>query len=230
MIALLSLAFLALWGFYMAYPRFDLVLTSLFYDPTHPDRFALMYNPTLRFIQKGVHWLTYGLIALPFALLWLQRQWPSRYAKLQFTWRMGVCMLLAMALGPGLVVHEGFKEVFERPRPAHSDVFGGEYPFQPPMVMGDHGGKSFVSGHAAMGFYLSVLALLAHTRRKQALLYAAGIGFGLLLGGCRIIQGRHFLSDILFSGIVTLLCIHLAFIITHKCFTKRPNHKSSTGA
>lgn len=218
-IAALSASFLGLWLLYTLMPQLDVTLSAHFFDPTHPDRFPLMYDPLMRFIQKGVHWVAYAAIIVPVLVVILHRLKLSRLNILNLSTRSAAFLLLSLALGPGLVVHGIFKESFERPRPVHSDIFGGEYAYVPPMVIGNDTGKSFVSGHAATGFFFCAFALLAATRRWQLALYIVGIGFGLFLGGCRIAQGRHFLSDVLFSGLITLIFIHVSYLVC--CIQRR---------
>jgi lipid A 4'-phosphatase len=219
---ILSASFLGLWVFYTLMPQLDIRLSGHFFDAAHPERFPLMYDPLMRFIQKGVHWVAYVVIAVPALAIILHHMKLHHWNRFGLSNRSAAFLLLSLALGPGLVVHGIFKEGFERPRPVHSDVFGGEYVYVPPMVIGNDTGKSFVSGHAATGFFFCAFALLAATRRWQLALYAAGIGFGIFLGACRIVQGRHFLSDVLFSGVVTLICVHIAYLIC--CVQRHVKH------
>jgi lipid A 4'-phosphatase len=57
----------------------------------------------------------------------------------------------------------------------------------------------FVSGHAAAGFSLMTWGIWsAWPRRKRWLVI--GTAAGLFIGSVRIMQGGHFLSDVIFSG------------------------------
>lgn len=108
-------------------------------------------------------------------------------------------LLLTLLLGPGLLVHGIFKDGFERPRPRQVQEFGGKNDFIPAFVVADSTtgkGKSFVSGHAAMGFYLMALAWVSGRRRWLV----AGILVGLGVSLVRVSQGGHFLSDTLIAG------------------------------
>jgi lipid A 4'-phosphatase len=65
------------------------------------------------------------------------------------------------------------------------------------------------SGHAAMGFFPMALAWVC--RRQRRLWTAAGLTIGGLVGLGRILQGGHFLSDVLMSAaVVWLVCECLA--------------------
>ncbi len=83
-------------------------------------------------------------------------------------------LLLVLLIGPGLLVHSVFKEGFQRERPRAVEQFGGSDAFTPAFVINQEGnGKSFVSGHSAMAFYLwrcmdissSQLVVLGHCFR-----------------------------------------------------------------
>jgi lipid A 4'-phosphatase len=106
-------------------------------------------------------------------------------------------LILSLALGPGLLVNEVFKAESGRARPGQVEQFGGEKSFTPVFQPADQCTRncSFVSGHAAMGFYLIGLAWVRQDRRWLWL----GIAAGALVGAARILQGGHFLSDVLFG-------------------------------
>jgi lipid A 4'-phosphatase len=113
-------------------------------------------------------------------------------ARLTFLW-------LALALGPGLVVNVVLKVEVERPRPYQVLALGGPQAFVPAFAQPPPGasGASFVSGHAAIAFYLIALAWVFPRRRRDWLL--AGATFGLLMGATRMAAGAHFLSDVVFA-------------------------------
>jgi len=113
-----------------------------------------------------------------------------------------------LALGPGLVVNTVFKDNWGRPRPADIVQFGGTEAYRPAWSPGEPGkGRSFPSGHAAVGFFLMapyfVLRRRAPGWARKAL--AAGIVYGMLMGLARMIQGGHFLTDVLWSGVMVYL-------------------------
>lgn len=128
-----------------------------------------------------------------------------------------VFVLLALLLGPGLIVNEGFKEHWGRARPRQIEAFGGRAQFTPPTVPAAQCGSncSFVSGHAAIGFGLMAFGWVS-TRRRLWL--ALGIGSGALIGLARIAAGGHFLSDVIFSGFVVWFSMRLAaHLFAHAC-------------
>ena len=112
-------------------------------------------------------------------------------------------LVLVMVIGPGIFVNAIFKDHFGRPRPAQLVEFGGELEYLPIFTPGIAGqGKSFPSGHASMGFYLSALYFVYfyRNRRRAYIWLGIGLGFGALMGVTRIVQGGHFISDVFWSG------------------------------
>ena len=124
-------------------------------------------------------------------------------------------LLLVYLLGPGLLVNGILKTHWDRPRPVDVVDFGGAQPFvqlSAPTFDGAEG-RSFPSGHASVAFYLaSPWFLLRSTNRRAARLWlGAGLAYGGLMSLTRMVQGAHFLSDVLWSwGIVHLLGLLLA--------------------
>jgi lipid A 4'-phosphatase len=116
-------------------------------------------------------------------------------------------LALSMALGTGLMVNGVLKEHWGRSRPNTAQAFGGTLAFAPALQPSRQCATncSFVSGHSATGFTVMAVGLLgAPATRRRWLLYGAGCG--LLIGLVRMAQGGHYLSDVLFSGMVVWLC------------------------
>jgi lipid A 4'-phosphatase len=122
--------------------------------------------------------------------------------------KTGLFLVLVMILGPGLVINTAFKDHWGRPRPFDIVNFGGEGQFRHVWEKGQSGmGKSFPSGHASVGFFLfSPYFILRQRSRKWAVFFLClGLSYGLLMGLGRMIQGGHFMTDVLWSGYFTYL-------------------------
>lgn len=119
--------------------------------------------------------------------------------------RLGIYFILIMAVGNGLVVNAVLKQGWGRPRPCQLIPFGGTQAFEPSLWYdASSDGHSFPSGHASMGFYFFSLALLLSGRaRLAALLFA--LAFGAIIGLSRITYGGHFLTDVIWAGMVMWL-------------------------
>src|SRR5256885_1834888 len=115
-------------------------------------------------------------------------------------------LVAAVALGPGLIVNTVLKDHWGRARPSQVAEFGGARQFTaaPLLAAQCERNCAFVSGHAALGFSLVSFALLLPFggRRKTAI--AAALGFGALVGLARMAAGAHFLTDVLYAGLITV--------------------------
>ena len=122
-------------------------------------------------------------------------------------WRkLSAYFVLCMLIGPGLLVNAVFKEYWGRPRPRHVEPFGGNY-LHEKVWMHDSSspGKSFPCGHCSMGFYFLAAALVMRRWRRALTVSGFAVAFGAAIGAVRIIQGGHYLSDVLWAGGFCLL-------------------------
>jgi lipid A 4'-phosphatase len=111
--------------------------------------------------------------------------------------RQAFFILFALLLGPGLVVNQLFKENWGRARPHEVTQFGGSQRYTAPLEISDQceGNCSFVSGHASGAFFILTLSWIFGYRRW----FWFGLALGIVVGAGRILQGGHFLSDVVFS-------------------------------
>lgn len=187
----------------VALPGIDLAVAGWFHDPF--DGFFLKDHPLVRFVFLAVPWVSRTVIVglLLFLLLagirHRRRKFFVRHRK-----TAGYLLLVAL-VGPMLLVNTVFKDQWGRARPSQIEQFGGDKHFTRAAVPADQCEKncSFVSGHASVGFYFLTLAFVWPRRRARWL--AVGTGLGLGIGLVRIVQGGHFLSDVVFAGIVVYL-------------------------
>lgn len=124
------------------------------------------------------------------------------------TSRAALFLIVSLALGPGLLVDGILKENWARPRPYMVTEFGGDLAFKP--WWDPRGGCvtncSFVSGEAAAATWLVAPALLAPPPTRYVAVGAALV-YGAAIGFVRMLTGGHFLSDVIFAGILTCLVI-----------------------
>lgn len=124
--------------------------------------------------------------------------------------RPGWFLLAALVIGPGLIVNVGLKDHFGRPRPYEVVEFGGTRPFLR-LGVAEWGGphnSSFPSGHAAAAFFVMTpgLAYWLTNRRRASIWLVVGLIWGSVMGMTRLVQGGHFLSDVVWSaGLVYLV-------------------------
>lgn len=192
---------------FISMPDIDIEVSSWFYEG---DEFKWKHQPIV--------WAIYLLFAklhfviLLAGLLFLGLFFNDHSAQRMLAKRRVRFLLLVLLMGPGIAVNVVLKDnSFNRPRPVHVEQFGGVSTFKPILVYSEQcpNNCSFVSGHAALGFYFICLAWAFNRRRW----FYIGIGVGTVLAAVRIIQGGHFLSDVIFSFWVvygtTLACAAL---------------------
>lgn len=175
--------------------RLDVVISSWFYDEATGTWPFLHAEPwrTIYFYGE-IPALAMGLAGLLLAVFGMA---SSRCAPWR---RCGVFLCLGVVVGPGVLVNCVLKPYVGRPRPAEIQQFGGAYEFRPVFAAPlQRQGASFPSGHAAMGFALLIPAFVFLNRRRRwsNTLFWMGMSVGLLVGATRIVQGRHFASDVL---------------------------------
>lgn len=191
----------------VAWPQIDLWFSGLFHSAE--TGFHLRNAVLVRASYWTFHYLPYWAAPLLLWLLFASWRWggPGEHGLR----RRLVFLVMLLVLGPGLVVNSVFKSEWGRARPATVEQFGGDRRFSAALQRTDQCERncSFVSGHAAMGFSFMAFTWLFGDRRW---LYRGAV-IGLLVGFGRILQGGHFLSDVVFSGIVVfasaLLCARL---------------------
>lgn len=187
---------------FVGFPAIDLAVSeALFFGER---RFWLTDSAFAVAVNKAtpkVVWVTAAgiILAMIAGLVW-------RVRGLEF--RRMLFLALSFAIGPGLVVNGLLKEFWGRARPNDVAAFGGPAEFSPALIPADQcdSNCSFVSGDVAVAFAFVALAMLMPARLR-----AAGLVFALLLGTgvavLRVAQGAHFLSDVAFAALFTLLPI-----------------------
>lgn len=194
--------------FFALFPNFDLWVTGHFYDAEHG--FIYANHPLVQLSYRvfaDLHWLIIAsLIAFWLSVRYL---FNNQKTHLQI---ISVYLLLALLLGPGVLVNTLFKSEWGRARPVQIVEFGGDKPYTAPFVPANNctTNCSFVSGHAAMGFYFISLAWVLGRKRWMVIGMAMGSGVGI----GRMLQGGHFFSDIVFAfWSVYLTCALLAWLL-----------------
>lgn len=174
---------------FLAVPEIDLSIAALGYRPG--TGFVLGQYFPFQTLHDAVPALVM-LIPAGALLGWFSRHLPGRQA---------LFLILAVALGPGLLANTILKDNWGRARPSHLVEFGGTKQFTPPLIPADQCPKNcaFVSGDAAGGFAFLAPALLAPLAWRRRAVYAA-LATGAIFGANRILQGGHFLSDVIFAG------------------------------
>lgn len=194
---------------FIKFPEIDLYVSGFFFDPE--ARFYLGGNPILETIHKSVRYLTITTAIIligSLAACYIKKTNIMGVSKKKYAY-----LILALILGPGLIVNLVFKENWGRARPHHTEYFQGTKEFTPAFIMTDQCERncSFASGDPSVGFYFLAFALAFQRRRKQ---FAIGsLALGSVYGATRIMQGAHFFSDVVFSFVFTFSACYLLYLI-----------------
>jgi lipid A 4'-phosphatase len=179
----------------------DLRLAGQFFHPQADDPWYQGQEPLWTFFYQLAPLLS-ALVMIGSLAVLVIGSYSARLSRLRL---YAMFIIGSYVLGPGLLVNEGFKEHWGRPRPHQVAVFGGTRDYLPPLVPGESGnGKSFPCGHSSVGYALVVFTLIWLRRRPWLAAASLGVALGLgsLLGAGRIVAGDHFLSDVIWSGVV----------------------------
>jgi lipid A 4'-phosphatase len=181
-------------------PQIDLYVSGLFYSP----EVGFHDNLFLRLLFEGEHFglFTGAVASIVFALsfFWVRlKKWRGA----------SLAVVLTLVIGAGVITNWGFKGHWGRPRPRQVVEFGGKHVYRPfwhPDIYNAHDPqKSFPSGHVAMGFYFLSFCLAGKRMQSRALFYLGlfltlFLGIGLMIA--RVMQGAHFVSDVLASFLI----------------------------
>jgi lipid A 4'-phosphatase len=185
---------------FLLFPGIDIAATRLFYDSA--QGFFLADSTPVRIVEAGVPWIVRAMIVLAvIAALWLG---IARRPLWRLDGKALVFLVASIALGPGLIANTVLKDHWGRARPNQVVEFGGTRQFTPAPLPAEQCARNcaFVSGHAALGFSLVGFALLLPFGPRRRAAITGALAFGGLVGLGRIAAGKHFLSDVVFAGLI----------------------------
>ena len=188
---------------FAAWPGLDLTVARWFYlgDGHFSGRTGLGN------FARAIGYAVPFILLAPPAFLWVAEKLGLR-THFHVSGRAVAFLILTMALGPGLLVNLILKDHAHRPRPVQVQDFNGPLEFRP-FYRTDGGCNincSFVSGESSAAFWTLAPAMLAPPPVRAAAVAAAVI-FGVAVSVLRMAFGGHFLSDVIFAALFTLLVI-----------------------
>jgi lipid A 4'-phosphatase len=198
---------------FFAWPALDLYVSELFYN-WETQRFIGL-NPTMGKIRDGVEY--FGWVVFPVVLIGLGIHWGLRGRMLHSRrGRIAVFLVVSALIGPALFVSIVLKEGWGRARPYQVEYFERfDRRFVPPLVITSECPRncSFTSGDVALAAWFTAFAFVWPTARGRRRVFWAAVLFTVFASGMRIVMGKHFLSDTLFSFFfvfgINWACYHL---------------------
>ncbi|MGB5526957.1 MAG: phosphatase PAP2 family protein [Gemmatimonadota bacterium] len=190
---------------FTAFPDIDLWMSGLFYRPDGGFYLKDAWWAVAIYDSIPIIAITVGVGSLLFLIGNLVRKRQIGPLSNRFL----LFLLAALAVGPGLVVNAGFKDNWGRARPRDVAEFSGEKHFTPALQPTDQCERncSFVAGHPSVVFWLAALGFAVAARKRRNRVFAAAAALGLVAGFGRIVQGGHFLSDVIFSGLAVFAVV-----------------------
>ena len=185
----------------------DRIIESRFYDAP-AGVFPLRHDP---FLEVVLHYWTKYVVALIAGLAFAGFALSFMVATLEKHRRVLLFIGLSIALATATVT--ALKLASSRHCPWDLVDYGGLIPYTKLLQRAAPAAKPghcFPAGHASTGFSLLVFYFVGLVRRNRWLSRAGlalGIAAGLVLGLGRMLQGAHFLTHVLWSGIVCWLVI-----------------------
>lgn len=188
-------------AFFWFDPRVDQWASGLAYEH---GQFLLAHASwayAIRRFMNALVWFTIGLSAIGFFVAWFWKGKPQ-----WLTQRVCLYIVLCFAIAPGLLVNAVLKNHWGRPRPLQTNLFGGHDAYQKVWVKSDvcPTNCSFVCGDCAAAF--AFFCFVPLVRRKKTVFTVVAL-FGLLLGAIRLLQGGHYLSDVLSAYAIDYIVI-----------------------
>lgn len=178
-----------------AFADLDIAVAARFFDPAR-DEFPLRWQPTAVFLRETIGTLAWWPLVV-FGVGWLAQRAGARIPPV-ISLRACIYLDLTYLLGPLILTNLILKGHWGRARPEQLAQFGGTEAFTPAWLPTAYGGPSFVSGEVAFVAATCAVALLVRGRMR-ALLFLVGLVPTLTMAVLRVIQGGHFVSDVLFA-------------------------------
>ena len=194
---------------------FDIYLSGLFYEGKQTFFLQSFDNFTI-FIRKFfLYFLILYLILFP-SISWYFSI-NIIYLNNKLTLKDVIFIFLSFVFNLVIVINLLLKNFWGRARPNDIVELGGGEIFTPWFVFSDACEKncSFVSGDSAAGFSIIILFFLT----KNKFFFWLSIISGVLIGSTRILEGGHFVSDVLFSGLLIFVLSYFEYYIYKKYYT-----------
>jgi lipid A 4'-phosphatase len=196
-------------------PAFDIFFSNIFYFGENQFLMQSYYATTIFFrkIVLGfilIYILIIPLVSILFPLHQLYFGYHFKKQTIIYIWFSLIFVLL-------IIINLLLKNMWGRVRPNEILELGGKDYFTPWYQISNQclSNCSFVSGDAAVGFSLVVFYFIV---KKEAYLWLS-VFLGSIVGLIRIMEGGHYLSDVIFSGLI----VFLVNIIFYSYYLKKFN-------
>ncbi|MCB1442380.1 MAG: phosphatase PAP2 family protein [Methyloceanibacter sp.] len=193
------------------FPEIDLKVAALFFDGK-TSKFPISRDESWNTVRNLAYWVPYLLVAPSVFVLIRKLVFPR--TKMIIAPSVALFLVGSFIAGPGVLTNLVLKDNWGRPRPNQVEEFGGKAGFEPWWRPGGACERncSFVSGEGSLAFWTVAPAMLAPPPARPFAMGAAVL-YGASVGGLRVAFGRHFLSDVLFAGVFTIVTTLLFYAL-----------------
>jgi lipid A 4'-phosphatase len=211
---------------FLLFPRIDLAVARFFY--LGHRQFAgneLVFVSAARFSFNVLFYITCAITLLGLVMtLRTSAPWLGLKAS---RW---LFVTLCLIMGPLVVTNIGLKDHWGRARPRDVVEFSGTKAYTapfPPSRQCDYN-CSFVSGEAS-SIFIVMFAAAFGCRSRSRQFVALAIILGGISGLVRMAQGGHFLSDVIFAGVLMAMTAAILQLLFDVLETER-RHPAEQGA
>lgn len=184
---------------FLTVPKIDLAFADLFYRG-HRQFVGKEY-----LIVPAARWtfIAFFYVVCAVTVIGLLISARTGRAWLDLGLKKWLFMAICLISGPLIVANIALKDHWGRARPRDVIEFSGTKTFTPPFPPSDQCDTncSFVSGEASSTFIVLFAAAFLFAPYSRTFV-VAGIVLGALTGLVRMAQGGHFLSDVIFAGVM----------------------------
>jgi len=193
----------AVGAFFVLFPTLDLAVSRLAYR-SPPGEFVLPRYGVALLLSRLVS-ISCGLAVIGALVLLVANRVVGRPILRGIDGPRLVLILLTFLVGPGLIVNSTLKRYWGRARPIEIRQFGGEAQFSRAAVPATQCPRncSFPSGDAAAAFAFAAVGVAT----GSSLVVGAALVVGVAVSAVRVLSGAHFVSDVAFSALLSLLTI-----------------------
>ena len=209
---------------FIVYPKVDIEFSKLFFSENN-QKFYFANNSFLKFISNIAYFLAF-LLLIYNSILILRNLIKTKVFNFEI-YKPQIIVLLVFFIGSVMIVQVCSKHYFGRARPVNVKEFNGNSIFSPAFKVSSQCkfNCSFVSFHTSIGLLFLIHSFVQIGKKRKIMIITSCLLI-VLLGLTRIVQGKHFLSDVVISACFMVITYYL--IMTFCEIYRDKKSKSST--